>query len=116
MSLCPVALSQPVRLDPTIYACAFQAGRTNMVVGAGLAPSPPTAGCAGGGGGGARGGGAADGGTMTVVNTVAVAVAVLLAAAGPLGRTAFARGIAPTMPPATDRAGTLARATAAALK
>lgn len=51
---------------------------------------------------------------MTVVNTVAVAVP--LAAVGGLGRTAFASGIAPATPPATERPGTFAGATAAALK
>lgn len=55
------------------------------------------------------------GGTMTVVNTVAVAVP-LAAAGGALGRTAFASGIMPATPPATERAGILAGATAAALK
>lgn len=52
---------------------------------------------------------------MTVVNTVAVAVP-LATAGGGLGRTALASGIAPATPPATERAGMFAGATAAALK
>lgn len=51
------------------------------------------------------------------MNTVAVAVAVPLPVAiGALGRTALASGMVPATPPATARAGTLARAAAAALK
>lgn len=52
---------------------------------------------------------------MTVVNTVAVAVPLAAAGAG-LGRTAFASGIMPATPPATERAGILAGAAAAELK
>lgn len=104
-----------------------------MVVWAGSAPSPPRGwaggggdGAGGGGGGGTGGGGCTAGGggggggagevagTTTVVNTVAVAV--LLADPGGLGRTALASGIDDAMPPATERPGIFAGAAAAALK
>ena len=48
------------------------------------------------------------------MNTVAVAVP--LAAAGALGRTALASGRAAATPPATERPGILAGAAAAALE